>query len=113
MTTYASGRHAIAICDRCGFETDYVDLKDQIRAGKLTGLLVCSECFDDDNEQLLLGRVRFDDPEALLNPRPDPAVSAIRGLSSFPIVGSGQVFDGLPIGFSIKSNVGAVTVSTP
>ena len=113
MTKYATGRYAVAICDRCGFETDYVDLKDQIRAGKTTGLLVCPECLDEDNEQLLLGRVRFDDPEALFNPRPDTAVPAIRGLYSFPVVGSGQVFDGLPLGFSIKSTVGAVTVSTP
>ena len=112
MATFAAGRRAFGFCDRCGFRCDYSDLTDQGSAGKLTGLLVCTECVDKDNEQLLLGKIRFSDPIALLNPRPDTGQTASRALSSFPIVGSGRVFNGQPIGFGINSSVGNVEVST-
>ena len=78
---FASGRYAFGFCDRCGFRYD--DLVDQVRAGQETGLMVCRECDDEDN-QLLLGRVRFDDPQALRNPRPDTAQTASRALSADP-----------------------------
>ena len=109
---FASGRYAFGFCDRCGFRYDLHDLVDQVRAGQETGLMVCRECDDEDNPQLLLGRVRFDDPQALRNPRPDTAQTASRALSSFDPVGSGQINNGQKAGFLLKSEVGLVTVTT-
>ncbi len=109
--SFASGRHALGICDRCGWEYPLNDLIDQVRAGLETGLLVCSECDDADNPQLLLGRLRFDDPEALRNPRPDTGNPISRGLSSFDPVGSGQINNGQAAGFILRSNVGVVSIT--
>lgn len=69
MTKYASGRWSVAACDRCGRKIDYVDLMRQIYARKWTGLLVCSDCLDQDHPQLFLPR-KLDDPQALRNARP-------------------------------------------
>jgi len=86
---------------------------DQVNAGLNTGLMVCPDCDDEDNPQLLLGRIRFNDPEALRNPRPDTGQSESRGMFSFPVVGSGQISDdGEPAGFRSDGTVGQVKVAT-
>ncbi len=109
---FALGKHALGICDRCGWEYPLNELTDQVNAGAETGLMVCPECDDVDNPQLLLGRVRFDDPEALRNPRPDTGNAVSRGLSSFDPVGSGQIRNGAKAGFGVNSSVGNVSVTT-
>ena len=38
--TYASGKFAVAICDRCGFKKKLHDLRKE-----WTGLKVCDACF--------------------------------------------------------------------
>ena len=52
--SYASGKFAIGLCDRCAFEYPLLDLKKE-----WTGFKVCSECFEPKHPQLLY------------NPRPD------------------------------------------
>jgi len=69
--TFAAGRIAIALCDRCGQQQRLNELTDQIVDQKKTGLLVCSACLDVDHPQLQLGKTPIFDPQALRNPRPD------------------------------------------
>ena len=65
---YASGKHSLARCDRCGFVEKYLDLKQE-----WNGLRVCHECFEPKHPQLDPQPHRTD-PEALRDPRPtEPA----------------------------------------
>jgi hypothetical protein len=68
---FASGKHAIAECDRCGQRYMLKVLKMEIVKTKNYNLLVCQECWDPDQPQLQLGMYPIDDPQALRNPRPD------------------------------------------
>ena len=68
---FASGKHAIAECDRCGQRFKLKVLKTEIIKLKKYDLLVCPECWDPDHPQLQLGMFPVDDPQGLRNPRPD------------------------------------------
>ena len=68
---FASGKIAIAICDRCGFQFRLRNLKEEIIKTKRYNILVCQECWDPDQPQLQLGMYPVDDPQALRNPRRD------------------------------------------
>lgn len=68
---FASGKIAIAMCDRCGFRYKLRKLKIEIIKTKQYQLLVCNECWDPDHPQLQLGMYPVDDPQALRNPRRD------------------------------------------
>jgi hypothetical protein len=68
---FASGRIAIAECDRCGQQYKLKQLKTEIIKQRLYQLLVCPECWDPDQPQLMLGTFPVDDPQALRNPRKD------------------------------------------
>jgi hypothetical protein len=68
---FASGKRAIAICDRCGQQFKLTELKKEIIKTKTYNLLVCKSCFDPDHPQLQLGMYPVDDPQALRNPRRD------------------------------------------
>lgn len=68
---YASGKNAIAECDRCGQRFKLKVLKTEIIKTKQYNLLVCPECWDPDHPQLQLGMWPVDDPQALRNPRTD------------------------------------------
>ena len=70
-STFASGQHAIAECDRCGFQFKLRDLKGLVIKTKNVNILVCSECWEPDQPQLQLGMFPVEDPQALRNPRPD------------------------------------------
>ena len=79
---FASGKNAIAECDRCGFRFKLTVLKTEIIKLKKYDLLVCPQCWDPDHPQLQLGMFPVDDPQALRNPRPDRSyvVSGTSGL---------------------------------
>jgi len=68
------------------------------------GLLVCRTCLDRDQEQLQLGRVDLNDPQSLLDPRPDVGRQP-----------STTYFGWMPVGnsdtFYIQCSVGTVTVA--
>jgi hypothetical protein len=68
---FASGNRAIAICDRCGEQFKLKQLRTEIIKQRKYELLVCPECFDPDQPQLMLGTFPVDDPQALRNPRRD------------------------------------------
>ena len=68
---FASGKIAIAECDRCGQQYKLKQLKTEIIKQRKYELLVCPECCDPDQPQLMLGTFPVDDPQALRNPRKD------------------------------------------
>ena len=68
---FASGKNSIAMCDRCGFQFKLTALRKEIQKTKIYNLLVCPECWDPDQPQLLLGMYPVDDPQAVRNPRHD------------------------------------------
>jgi len=68
---FASGPRAIAMCDRCGQQFKLKTLRTEIIKQRKYELLVCPECWDPDQPQLMLGTFPVDDPQALRNPRRD------------------------------------------
>lgn len=86
---FASGKRAIAECDRCGQQFKLKQLKEEIIKTKRYQLKVCPECWDPDHPQLLLGMFPVDDPQALRSPRRDTTY-----------VTSGVNADGYPSGGS-------------
>ena len=75
MAQYATGKHAWAICDICGFRFPYRHLRQQIREARKTSLWVCAECQDKDVPRRL-GPIS--DPQALRHPRPDHSLEPSR-----------------------------------
>ena len=86
---FASGKHAISECDRCGQRFKLKVLKTEIIKLKNYNLLVCPECWDPDHPQLQLGMFPVDDPQALRNPRPDRSYK-ISGLLADGYSGGGS-----------------------
>ena len=68
---FASGKWAIAQCDRCDQRFKLKVLRKEIIKTKNYDLLVCPECWDPDQPQLQLGMYPVDDPQAVRNPRND------------------------------------------
>jgi len=68
---FASGKNAISICDRCGFQFKLTELRKEIIKTKNYNLLVCRTCWDPDQPQLQLGMYPVDDPQGVRDPRPD------------------------------------------
>jgi hypothetical protein len=99
---FASGRIAIAECDRCGFQYQLKQLQTIVIKTKNVNLLVCPECWEPDQPQLQLGMFPVDDPQALRNPRRDNSYIQA-GLTGLQIAfGSGSAVDkdGTPSGGS-------------
>jgi hypothetical protein len=63
-------KDARAVCDRCGFIYDHSKLTNQVKAGVVTGLLVCPGCLDKDHPQQFVGRNFVPEYLAVRNPRP-------------------------------------------
>jgi hypothetical protein len=70
-TKYASGKFAIAECDRCGQRYKLSELKKEVIKTKLFQIKVCPTCWDPDQPQLSLGLYPINDPQAVREPRPD------------------------------------------
>ena len=68
---FASGKYAIAQCDRCNFRFKLKELKTLTIKTKNVNILVCPECWEPDQPQLSLGLYPVNDPQAVRNPRPD------------------------------------------
>ena len=124
---FASGKHAIAECDRCGQRYKLKQLKKLVVKQQIKNILVCPECWEPDQPQLSLGLFPVNDPQAVRNPRPDTSyvVSGI-GPDGSPEggsriiqwgwnpVGGARLFDtGLtPNNLIADGQVGIVTVTT-
>jgi hypothetical protein len=137
---FASGKWAIAQCDRCDARFKLKQLKREIIKTKNYELLVCPECWDPDQPQLQLGMYPVDDPQGLRNPRPDRSyiASGTTGLQILtgnttsvleqgfqgegsrniqwgwnPVGGASLADDGLtPNNLALVVEIGTVTVST-
>jgi hypothetical protein len=124
---FANGIKAIAECDRCGQQYRLKQLKTEIIKQRKYELLVCPECWDPDQPQLMLGTFPVDDPQALRNPRRDTTyVQAgvntngyITGGSrdiqwGWNPVGGSRFFDAdlTPNYLALNALIGTVTVTT-
>jgi hypothetical protein len=123
---FASGKIAIAECDRCGFQFKLKKLKTEIVKQRKYELLVCPDCWNPDQPQLMLGTFPVEDPQALRNPRKDTTyVTSGNNVNGFPAGGSRDIQWGwFPVGgasqFDVAltpnylvgvTSVGTVTVS--
>lgn len=79
---FASGKHSIAECDRCGQRYKLKELRTQTVKTKPYKVKVCQTCWDPDHPQLQLGMYPVSDPQAVREPRPDVSylVSGQNGL---------------------------------
>jgi hypothetical protein len=105
---YASGRHAISECDRCGQRFKLKILKTEIVKTKEYNLLVCPACWDPDHPQLQLGMYPVDDPQALRNPRPDRSYVISGLLADGELGGGSRIFQWgwNPVGGSQANDAG-------
>ena len=124
---FATGQYALALCDRCGQQYDYIELRQE-----WNGLRVCPECFEEKHPQLEPNSVPFE-PEALRDPRPDrkEPIEIFVGQDTFPLftatsiqgissVGKTVVLTAASAatsvsvtGISVTGSVGSVSVTTP
>jgi hypothetical protein len=70
-SSFASGKIANGICDRCGFQYKLNTLKRIVKNRSTVNILVCSQCWEPDHPQNHLGELPVYDPQALRNPRSD------------------------------------------
>jgi hypothetical protein len=79
---FASGKNAIAQCDRCDQRYKLRELRTQTVKTKPFKIKVCKACWDPDHPQLQLGMYPVNDPQAVREPRPDLSylVSGTTGL---------------------------------
>jgi hypothetical protein len=68
---FASGKFAIAECDRCGFRYKLSELKNLVIKTKNVSIKVCQTCWEPDQPQLSIGLYPVNDPQAVREPRPD------------------------------------------
>ena len=87
---FASGKKAIATCDRCGFKYKLKELRKLTIKTKSTNILVCPSCWEPDQPQLQIGMYPVDDPQALRNPRPDTSYRQA-GMTGLKIKTQGEV----------------------
>jgi hypothetical protein len=86
---FASGKYAIAECDRCAQRYKLKELKKEVIKTKLFSIKVCPTCWDPDQPQLSLGLYPVNDPQALREPRPDTSYLA-SGIQSNGSIGEGS-----------------------
>ena len=89
---FASGKWAIAQCDRCNFRYKLKELKRLVIKTKNINILVCPTCWEPDQPQLQLGMYPVDDPQAVRNPRNDSTyVTAGANTAGNPTSGSRDI----------------------
>jgi hypothetical protein len=122
---FASGKNAIAECDRCSFRFKLTRLRKEVIKTKTYNLLVCPQCWDPDQPQLQLGMYPVDDPQGLRDPRRDNSYQVSGLLADGYLGGGSRVFqwgwnpvggardDGLtPNNLVLQGQIGTVTVVT-
>jgi len=114
-TKFASGKFAIAECDRCGFRYKLKQLKPLVIKTEAVNIMVCPTCWEKDQPQLQLGLYTISDPQALRNPRPDNSYAQSRDIQwGWNPVGLNNPFgiSGLSNNLVATGEVGTVTVTT-
>ena len=90
---FASGKYAIAECDRCGQRFKLKELRKLTIKTKQVSIKVCQECWEPDQPQLQLGMYPVNDPQAVREPRPDVSY-LVSGQTGLQINLSGEGPDG-------------------
>lgn len=100
-------KRTVAICDRCGMEEKYNSLRFQIVARKLTSILVCKDCMDEDQPQWFPARIVSGDPAPVPNARPEQNESLVySGFGWGPVGGIGTfIVTGVPYDFDMPDTV--------
>jgi hypothetical protein len=91
--TIARGKYAYGICDKTGFRYKLNELVNEVKNGVKTGLRVGKDVADPDHPQNFLGRLRINDPQSVMNARPDrsePVAIAMLGDNPFETGASGS-----------------------
>ena len=117
---YTSGKHAIADCDRCGFQYKLKELKSLYVRTTDTHIKVCKNCWEPDHPQNMQGMYPVDDPQAVRDPRPDLSFGESGTYSSRDIqwgwdpvgLNNPLKLEGLEDNLEGQGQVGTVTVST-
>lgn len=124
---FASAKHSIAECDRCGFRFKLKELRIETVKTKPYRIKVCKECWSADHPQLQLGMFPVSDPQAVREPRPDTSYytsgtdnagvpsggSRIFQWGFNPVGGSRADDAGLtPNNLQLQISIGTVTVTT-
>lgn len=125
-TRFASGKFAIAECDRCGQRYKLKELRTLVIKTKRVNIRVCPSCYEPDQPQLSLGLFPVFDPQALRNPRPDTSYE-VSGLNAIgnpsdgsritqwgwqPVGGASANDNGLTPNYLVATTyVGSVTVT--
>lgn len=86
MASYASGKYALGICDKTGFQYKLKDLRYEYVNGVRTGRRVGYDVLDPDHPQNHIGEVDTTDPQSLRDPR--PPTNNDRGLFGWRPVGN-------------------------
>ena len=95
---FASGKFAIAECDRCAQRYKLKQLRTQIVKTRPYNIKVCPSCWDPDQPQLQLGMYPVNDPQAVREPRPDVSYqqSGTSGLQELTTNSTGVLGFGFP-----------------
>tara|TARA_A100001515_G_scaffold144672_2_gene149495 strand:- start:3374 stop:3706 length:333 start_codon:yes stop_codon:yes gene_type:complete len=107
---YATGKYAIALCDRCGFEYKLSQLREE-----WNGLKTCRDCFDPKHPQLE-PLPHVSDPEALYKPRPNNDLEIGEGVVYTNDSNTNSSMTADPIGskilgYEMTASVGSVTIT--
>lgn len=110
----------------CGFRYKLTELKPLTIKTKVTNILACPECWNQDQPQLQLGMYPVNDPQAVRNPRPDNSyVTSGVGDDGYPgggsriiqwgwnPVGGSKQFDAAltPNNLALTISIGTVTIA--
>lgn len=109
MGNFATGKHAIAICDRCGQQYRFHQLRKE-----WNGLMTCPECFEPKHPQLETNHHRAD-AEALPWSRParqEPVTVFVGAPGDSAFTSNGMQPSKETKKLIIAVKVGNVTVST-
>ena len=106
-SSFASGKIANGICDRCGFQYKLNTLKRIVKNRSTVNILVCSQCWEPDHPQNHLGELPVYDPQALRDPRPqgsdagplpNPAFYSFADVSNSSVISSAELVSTETIG---------------
>jgi len=89
---FASGKYAIAECDRCGQRYMLKELKKLTIKTKTVNIKVCPECWEPDQPQLQLGMYPVEDAQALREPRTDTSYQVSGLLADGSSGGGSRIF---------------------
>ena len=107
--TFASGKFALAICDRCGQQYKYLELQQE-----WNGLFTCPECYEPKHPQLD-PPYHPADPISLQDPRParkEPVTVYVGAPGDSAFESNGMQPSTETKKLIITTKVGNVTVST-